>query len=52
MGIDLSGAPLLLEHGLTMGDMYLAVIINSEHFEELAQALAVIFRKDFFRNYE
>ena len=49
MGISISGAPLLMELGITMDDLYLGVITNSLQFEGIARALAVMF--DLFDDY-
>jgi len=44
MGINISGAPLLVDVGLGMVDnLYLAVISNSQQVEGIARALAVMF---------
>jgi len=41
--IDISGAPLLVELGFTMDDLYIGFVANSQRYEQLARALAVIF---------
>jgi len=45
MAISLQGAPLLEELGYITDDLYIAMIVTSDNYYELAKALAVMFLK-------
>ena len=48
IAINIGGAPLLLDVGLTMDDLYLGIVSNIQHFDEIARALIIMFSEDIY----
>ena len=44
MAFSLSGSPLLASIGIDTSDLYASIVVNSERYREMAQALEVFFR--------